>query len=216
MDIITMIGNTGTYLDSPFHRYAGGADLAGLDLATLVDLPAEVFHLTDCPGGAGPARSRRGLLRSRPARNRRAAAHRLGPRSSAPRTTARARRSSPRRASRPGRAGRGAGRHRLAQHRRHRVGRRAAGAQRLLAAGIHVVEHLTNLGDLPPRGRALHRRAARGRGIRHLPGAGLRTWDEAPCDNVTRCHIPCIMVCSHSTVPNAEPSDISPRRSGGS
>jgi len=55
MDIITMIGNTGTYLDSPYHRYEGGADLAGLDLATLVDLPAEVFHLRDvAPGGAGP------------------------------------------------------------------------------------------------------------------------------------------------------------------
>ncbi len=47
MDIITMIGNTGTYLDSPFHRYADGADLAGLDLTTLVGLPAEVFHLDD-------------------------------------------------------------------------------------------------------------------------------------------------------------------------
>ncbi|WP_292835620.1 cyclase family protein [Microbacterium sp.] len=47
MDIITMIGNTGTYLDSPFHRYAEGPDLAGLDLATLVGLRAEVFHLTD-------------------------------------------------------------------------------------------------------------------------------------------------------------------------
>jgi kynurenine formamidase len=47
MDIITMIGNTGTYLDSPYHRYGDGADLAGLDLSTLVDLPAEVFHLTD-------------------------------------------------------------------------------------------------------------------------------------------------------------------------
>lgn len=45
MDVITMIGNTGTYLDSPFHRYADGADLAGLDLATLVGLRAEVFHL---------------------------------------------------------------------------------------------------------------------------------------------------------------------------
>lgn len=55
MDIITMIGNTGTYLDSPFHRYADGADLSGLDLATLVDLPAEVFHLRDVsPGGGGP------------------------------------------------------------------------------------------------------------------------------------------------------------------
>ncbi|CAN5154291.1 hypothetical protein BH09ACT8_BH09ACT8_54540 [soil metagenome] len=47
MDIITMIGNTGTYLDSPFHRYADGPDLAGLDLATLVGLRAEVFHLPD-------------------------------------------------------------------------------------------------------------------------------------------------------------------------
>ncbi|KRA25489.1 cyclase [Microbacterium sp. Root61] len=47
MDILTMIGNTGTYLDSPFHRYAEGADLAGLELATLVGLPAEVFHLQD-------------------------------------------------------------------------------------------------------------------------------------------------------------------------
>jgi len=47
MDIITMIGNTGTYLDSPFHRYAGGTDLAGLALDTLVDLPAEIFHLRD-------------------------------------------------------------------------------------------------------------------------------------------------------------------------
>jgi len=47
MDIITMIGNTGTYLDSPFHRYADGADLAGLSLETLVGLRAEVFHLED-------------------------------------------------------------------------------------------------------------------------------------------------------------------------
>jgi arylformamidase len=55
MDNITMIGNTGTYLDSPFHRFEGGTDLAGLDLASLVDLPTEVFHLRDvAPGGTGP------------------------------------------------------------------------------------------------------------------------------------------------------------------
>lgn len=47
MQSITMVGNTGTYLDSPFHRYRQGTDLAGLDLATLVDQPAEVFHLQD-------------------------------------------------------------------------------------------------------------------------------------------------------------------------
>ncbi|MFK0242478.1 cyclase family protein [Microbacterium sp. NPDC090281] len=47
MDVITMIGNTGTYLDAPFHRYADGGDLASLELRTLVGLPAEVFHLRD-------------------------------------------------------------------------------------------------------------------------------------------------------------------------
>jgi len=55
MDIITMIGNTGTYLDSPFHRYEGGTDLAGLELATLVDQPAEVFHLEDSTERGIPA-----------------------------------------------------------------------------------------------------------------------------------------------------------------
>ena len=47
MDVITMIGNTGTYIDSPFHRYADGGDLSSLPLEKLVDLPAEVFHLAD-------------------------------------------------------------------------------------------------------------------------------------------------------------------------
>lgn len=47
MDIITMIGNTGTYLDSPYHRYANGTDLSGLDLATMVNLPTHVYHLSD-------------------------------------------------------------------------------------------------------------------------------------------------------------------------
>src|ERR1051326_1310060 len=30
IDRISMVGNTGTYLDSPYHRYADGADLAAL------------------------------------------------------------------------------------------------------------------------------------------------------------------------------------------
>ena len=55
MDSITMIGNTGTYLDSPFHRFEGGTDLAGLELATLVDQPAEVFHLQDSLSRGIPA-----------------------------------------------------------------------------------------------------------------------------------------------------------------
>jgi len=35
---IEMVANTGTYVDSPFHRYAGGQDISELDLASLADL----------------------------------------------------------------------------------------------------------------------------------------------------------------------------------
>jgi len=35
---IDMVANTGTYVDSPFHRYADGVDLAGLALESLADL----------------------------------------------------------------------------------------------------------------------------------------------------------------------------------
>jgi len=53
--VITLAGNTGTYLDTPYHRYAGGADLADLDLETLVDLPLELFRLTDASERRIPA-----------------------------------------------------------------------------------------------------------------------------------------------------------------
>ncbi|QOC93645.1 cyclase family protein [Micromonospora craniellae] len=43
------IANTGTYLDTPAHRYADGSDLAGVGLDRLVDLPALVVRL---PTGA--------------------------------------------------------------------------------------------------------------------------------------------------------------------
>ena len=39
---IEMVGNTGTYVDSPFHRYADGTDLAGLRLDQLAYLDALV------------------------------------------------------------------------------------------------------------------------------------------------------------------------------
>lgn len=35
---ITLVANTGTYLDTPFHRFADGVDLAGVDLGRLVDV----------------------------------------------------------------------------------------------------------------------------------------------------------------------------------
>jgi kynurenine formamidase len=39
---IDMVANTGTYVDSPFHRYADGVDLAGLALESLADLDTVV------------------------------------------------------------------------------------------------------------------------------------------------------------------------------
>jgi arylformamidase len=43
---ITMVANTGTYLDSPSHRFGDGADLAGLELGSLADLPGVLIRAT--------------------------------------------------------------------------------------------------------------------------------------------------------------------------
>lgn len=152
MDLITMIGNPGTYLDSPFHRYADGADLAGLDLATLVGLRAEVFHLTDAWDSA-----RRGIraetVADREVRGAAVLLHtgwdrRFGTDSygvGAPFLTA-------------------AGARYLIDAGAVLVGIDSvniddteSGGERpahtlLLGAGVHVVEHMTNLGALPPTG----------------------------------------------------------------
>ena len=49
---IDMIANTGTYLDTPFHRYADGDDLAALRLEQVCDLPGVVVRVA-----AGSARA---------------------------------------------------------------------------------------------------------------------------------------------------------------
>jgi kynurenine formamidase len=41
---IDMVANTGTYLDAPFHRFADGADIAGLRLEQLAALPGLVVR----------------------------------------------------------------------------------------------------------------------------------------------------------------------------
>ena len=154
LDIITMIGNTGTYLDSPFHRYADGADLAGLELATLVDLPAEVFHLTDvAPGGDGARRIPPEVFFDRELRGAAVLLHTGWD-------------------ALFGTPAYGTGSPFLsAEGAAHLVEQGVAlvgidslniddaesGGERpvhstLLAAGIHVVEHLANLGELPARG----------------------------------------------------------------
>lgn len=152
MDILTMIGNTGTYLDSPFHRYAEGPDLAGLDLSSLVGLRAEVFHLEDAWTPV-----RRGIrpetLADRDVRGAAVLLHTGWDRwfgrpeygSGAPFLT-----------------GEGAqwlidagvvlvGIDSLNIDDTESGGERPAHSL-LLGAGVHVVEHLTNLGELPPRG----------------------------------------------------------------
>lgn len=154
MDVITMIGNTGTYLDSPFHRYADGADLAGLDLATLVGLRAEVFHLTDA-GDAGRRGITPEMLADRDVRGAAVLLHTGWDRHfgtpeygiGAPFLT-------------------GEGAQWLIDAGAVLVGvdsvniddtsPEAAGARPahtlLLGAGVHVVEHLTGLGELPASG----------------------------------------------------------------
>ena len=44
---IEMVANTGTYLDSPFHRYARGRDLAGLDLYSVANVDGVVVRCAD-------------------------------------------------------------------------------------------------------------------------------------------------------------------------
>jgi len=149
MDVISMIGNTGTYLDSPYHRYAAGPDLAGLDLASLVDLRAEVFHLTDSPARGIRAET----LADRDVRGAAVLLHTGWDRHfGAPEYASGA----------PYLTGEGAqwlidagavlvGIDSLNIDDTESGGERPAHSL-LLAAGVHVVEHLAHLGELPPRG----------------------------------------------------------------
>ncbi len=49
---IDMVGNTGTYVDSPFHRFADGKDLSELPLKSLVDLDAVILRFDTTQGRA--------------------------------------------------------------------------------------------------------------------------------------------------------------------
>lgn len=149
MDVITMIGNTGTYLDSPYHRYASGGDLASLDLATLVDLRAEVVHVADSSVRGVPA----SVFYDRDVRGAAVLVHTGWDRHFG----------SPEYAKGAPFLATDAVDH-LVEQGAALVGIDSlniddteSGGERpahsgLLAAGIHVVEHLTNLESLPARG----------------------------------------------------------------
>jgi len=62
---IEMIANTGTYVDSPFHRYADGKDLSELPLESLADLDGLVFHADQSKRAIGPKLFKDASLRSK-------------------------------------------------------------------------------------------------------------------------------------------------------
>jgi kynurenine formamidase len=55
---ISMVANTGTYVDTPFHRFADGADLASVPLSRLTDLDGVLVRV---PGSATRAIDRAAL-----------------------------------------------------------------------------------------------------------------------------------------------------------
>jgi kynurenine formamidase len=148
IDRLTLVGNTGTYLDSPFHRYPGGADLSAIPLDRVADLPAVVVRVT----GTSQRGIDVGALAAFDVRGKAVLLH----------TGDDAWFGSPEYAADAHFLTR-AGAAWLAAHDVALVGIDAvniddtAGRDRpahslLLAAGIPVVEHLTGLGQLPPAG----------------------------------------------------------------
>jgi kynurenine formamidase len=149
IDTITMVGNTGTYLDSPYHRYPDGVDLAGVGLERVAELPAVVVRTA----GSGVRAVDVGALAAHDVAGAAVLLHTGGDAEwgtpgytvDSPYLTA-------------------AGADWLADHGAVLVGIDSANIDaivphgerpahtRLLAAGIPIVEHLTNLGALPPTG----------------------------------------------------------------
>ena len=58
---IEMVANTGTYIDSPFHRYAAGKDLSELPLASLADLEGVLVDAREAGTRGIPREAFRGL-----------------------------------------------------------------------------------------------------------------------------------------------------------
>ena len=154
IDRISMVGNTGTYLDSPYHRYPDGTDLAGLPLDRLADVPAVVVRTA----GTGLRAVDVGALAAHDVVGRAVLLHTGG---DAYWGTPQYARDAPYLTE--------AGARWLVDHQARIVGidavniddtsaadPRTAGSRPahtvLLAAGVPVVEHLTGLDRLPPHG----------------------------------------------------------------
>lgn len=148
IDQLALIGNTGTYLDAPYHRFPGGGDLSSIALARTVDVPAVIVRVT----GARQRGIDVGALAALDVRGKAVLLHTGGDtRFGTPAYT-----SQQHFLTRAGAAW-------LADHGATLVGidglniDDAADGERpahtlLLSAGIPILEHLTGLDQLPPTG----------------------------------------------------------------
>ncbi len=165
IDQLTMVGNTGTYLDAPYHRFPDGADLTGIPLDRTASLPAVLIRVTGSRSrGIGP-----GALAAVDVRGKAVLLH----------TGDDARFGTPGYAADAHfltRAGAGW----LAGQDAALVGIDAINIDdtgdagrpahtRLLAAGIPVVEHLTGLAQLPPSGASFTAVPLRVAGLGTIP-----------------------------------------------
>lgn len=161
---VRMVGNTGTYLDAPFHRYADGPDVAALPLDRLADLEGVVVEARNAGRGIEADRF---------------VSRDLAGKAVLVRTGWDAHWRTPRYGEGHPFLTRGAAEH-LADARPALVGidslnvdDTADGVRPahtlLLAAGIPVVEHLCNLSALPESGFRLHCVPAPFRGLGSFP-----------------------------------------------
>jgi kynurenine formamidase len=162
---ISMVANTGTYLDTPFHRLADGADLAGVGLESLADLDGVVVRVGDAAGRAVDrelllpydVRGRAVLVHTGWDRHWGTPAYGVG----APFLT---------RAAAVWVAEQGAALVGIDSVNIDDTGDRSRPAHTvLLRAGIPIVEHLCALDQLPPRGFRFHAAPPRVRGMGTFP-----------------------------------------------
>ena len=170
----TLCTNTGTYLDTPAHRYEDGWDLTGLPLERCAELPAVVVDMPDGAGGRpfgfGADHFADLSLAGTAVLLRTGWSDHWGTTPTAPPTTRTSPPPAPRRWSRPGVALVGIDSLNIDST----VGNDRPAHSGLLAAGIPIVEHLTGARRAAPHRGALHRGADQGGRPRHVRGASLR------------------------------------------
>jgi kynurenine formamidase len=161
---VDMVANTGTYVDAPFHRFAGGRDVGSLPLEKLADLDGIVVDATRMGRAIGPEafdglelRGKAVLVNTGWSRHWRSAAYFDGhpylTRSAVERLLA----------ARPALVGIDS-----LNIDDTRDGERPAHTL-LLEAEIPIVEHLTNLDALPARGFRFHCAPAAFHGLGSFP-----------------------------------------------